>query len=155
MKGGRRRSPDLMILEGSRSGKKARPPRPAPMTEKNWKTPSWLPPYAKAFIKRYRKPLERSKVLTSWDFDAFITMACLASEIKSHVQALERDGYTVPGRQGGIVKHPQAPMLKAAQQQFRLYCDSFGLTPKGRNSLDVSPVVDDGASGPSMKDYID
>jgi P27 family predicted phage terminase small subunit len=128
------------------------------MTEKAWKTPRWLPKYAKDFVKRYKEPLERANVLTAWDYDAFLTMACLAAEIKSHVEALEKDGYTVPGRQGGIVRHPQAAMLKAATQQFRLYCSEFGLTPKGRCGLDVSVKDDDGewdGLSPRMKDLID
>ena len=159
MRGGRRKHPDLMALEGGRGRKKASPVRPEPMNKKAWTTPRWLPKAAKQFVKRYRAPLERSNLLTSWDYDSFLTMACLAAEIKSHVETLDRDGYTVAGRQGGIVRHPQASMLKAAQQQFRLYCDSFGLTPKGRCSLDISPKVDedDDWDGLSlrMKDMID
>ena len=159
MKGGRRKHPDLMVLEGSRIGKKSNPARPEPMTPKSWKgTPRWLPKYAKEFVNRYRKPLERANVLTSWDFDSFLTMALLAAEIKSHVQTLEKDGYTVPGRQGGIVKHPQAPMLKAAQQQFRLYAADFGLNPRGRSGLDISVKDDDDdwdGVTPRMQDLID
>lgn len=117
------------------------------MTENKWVTPKWIPKYAREFVSRYRKPLERSNVLTAWDYDAFLTMACLAAEIKSHVQTLEKDGYTIPGRQGSIVRHPQASMLKAATQQFRLYAESFGLTPRGRCGLDISVKDDDNRDG--------
>lgn len=143
MRGGRRKHPNLMSLEGGRGRKTATPPRPEPMTEKKWVTPKWLPKYAKEFVSRYRKPLERSNVLTSWDYDSFLVMSCLASEIKEHVEALQKDGYVLEGRQKGLVRHPRASMLKAATQQFRLYAESFGLTPRGRCGLDIRPIEDD------------
>jgi P27 family predicted phage terminase small subunit len=158
-KGGRRKHPDLMALEGGRGRKQSNSPRPEPVTEKNWRTPKWLPKYAKEFVKRYRAPLEKTNVLTSWDYDAFLFMACIAHEIKDHVEVMAKDGYVLTGRGGGIVKHPRASMLKAATQQFRLYASEFGLTPKGRCGLDVSPKVDDDGEwdglSPRMKDLID
>jgi len=142
-----------MRLEGGRGRKPASPPMPEPMTEKAWKDPKWLPKYAKEFVKRYREPLERSNVLTSWDFDSFLIMACIAAEIKEHVEVMATDGYVIKGRGGGTVKNPRASMLKAATQQFRLYASEFGLTPKGRNGLDISPKVED--ADDKMKTYID
>ena len=158
MRGGRRKHPDLMALEGGRGRKKASPANPEPMTKKTWVTPRWLPKYAKEFVKRYRGPLERSNVLTSWDYDSFLVIACLASEIRDHIQVLAKEGYTIEGRQKGLVKHPRVSMLRAATQQFRLYAGSFGLTPRGRCGLDVRPIEDDEddlLAGATMRHLID
>ena len=37
-------------------------------------------------------------MLTTWDYDSFLTMACLAAEIKDHIEVLTKDGYTVKGK---------------------------------------------------------
>ena len=140
MKGKKPRHPNLKLLEGKTKPYEDKTPKPEPKSKDKWVTPRWLPAYAKQFVKRYRRPLERANVLTSWDYDAFLTMACLAAEIKGHYEALEADGYTVRGRQQTVVKHPRVSMLRAATQQFRLYAESFGLTPRGRCSLDVKPA---------------
>ena len=148
MKGKKSRHPELKILEGKT--KSSHTPRAEPLTGK-WVTPRWLPPYAKEFVRRYREPLQRANVLTTWDYDSFLTMACLAAEIKDHIEVLTKDGYTVKGRQQTIVKHPRVSMLRAATQQFRLYAESFGLTPRGRCGLDVKPM----GKSSKMSEFID
>ena len=148
MKGKKTRHADLKILEGKARSSNA--PKAEPLTGK-WITPRWLPKYAKEFVKRYRKPLQRANVLSSWDYDSFLTMACLASEIKGHYEALTKDGWTVKGRQQTTVKHPRVSMLRAATQQFRLYAESFGLTPRGRCGLNVKPM----GKSSKMSEFID
>jgi P27 family predicted phage terminase small subunit len=141
MRGGRRKTnPEFQVLEGKRKPEDNKMPRPSPARNNDFVTPRWLPKRAKNFVNRYKKPLIDANVLTSWDWDTFLTMALLSAEIYDHYEVLEREGFTVEGRQKGIVKHPRVSMLRAATQQFRLYAESFGLTPRGRGALDIKPL---------------
>ena len=144
MRGGRRKHPDIQVLEGRRKPGSVKPVRPEPITQKN-KFPvfKWLPKEAKAFIRRYKPLLIRNNALTSWDWDSFCAMALLSAEIQEHARALQKEGYMTEGRQGGMVKNPRASLLRSAEKEFRLFCNEFGLTPRGRAGLDIKSIDDD------------
>jgi P27 family predicted phage terminase small subunit len=143
MKGGRRKHPKLTSLEGGRGRRPATPPRPEPMTKKNeFPVPRWLPKEAKSFIRRYKPLLIRNNILTPWDWDSFVTMALLSSEIRRHTEALEEEKWVLEGRQKGLVKNPRSSLLRSAQREFRLFCNEFGLTPRGRAGLDIKIIED-------------
>ena len=160
MRGGRRRDPRLQVLEGKRKPSSDKSPRPEPVTQKNqFPIPNWLPKGAKAFIRRHKDTLIRNNVVKTWDWDSLITMALLSAEIERHTKGLAKEGDMIEGRQGGLVKNPRTSLLRSAQREFRLFCNEFGLTPRGRAGLDIRVIEDeedDGLPfGSTMKDLID
>jgi len=158
MRGGRRKDPRLQVLEGKRKPSADKSPKPEPVTQKNqFPVPRGLPKEARAFISRYNDQLIRNNVLKTWDWDSFICMALLSAEIRRHTMELAKEGDMIEGRQGGIVKNPRSSLLRSAQREFRLFCNEFGLTPRGRAGLDIRIIDDDDGLpyGNRIKDLID
>jgi P27 family predicted phage terminase small subunit len=142
-RGGRHKHLDLIALEGGRSAKGVEPVRPEPITNKSkFPVPRLLPKAAKNFVKKYKQPLIQNNVLRTLDWTSFLTMAILSAEIEEHVKALSKEGYLIQGRQGKV-KNTRTSLLRSAEREFRLYANEFGLTPKGRNGLDIKIIDSD------------
>ena len=129
------------MLKGGRLGRRDRAtPHAQPLKGIFKPIPRWLPAEAKRFIREYSPMLIDRKMLSKWDRDAFVTLALLAWEIRDHTEALVKEGFTLEGRQKGLIKHPRACLLRNAEREFRLYCQEFGLTPVSRGRIAIEPA---------------
>jgi P27 family predicted phage terminase small subunit len=63
----------------------------------------------------------------------------LASETEAR-EMLQREGLTVPTADGGRKPHPAVRVAETARAQAARLLDAFGLTPQGRQSIDVAPL---------------
>jgi P27 family predicted phage terminase small subunit len=73
------------------------------------------------------------------DLRAFALLATtLAAESEAR-EAIERDGMVVVGGSGGRKSHPALKAAETARMQAMRLLESFGLTPRGRQSVDVIP----------------
>lgn len=87
------------------------------------------------------------------DLRAFeLLCVTLAAETEAR-EAIQRDGMTIEAGSGGKKAHPALKAAETARMQAKQLLESFGLTPKGRQSIDVLPP-DDRRCDPAKK-YFD
>jgi P27 family predicted phage terminase small subunit len=77
--------------------------------------------------------------LTAADLTAFALLcATLATERQAR-EVIEAEGLSVATDGGGMKPHPCVRIVENARNQSVRLLESFGLTPKGRQSIDVNP----------------
>lgn len=78
---------------------------------------------------------------TPADLRAF-EMLCEALATESELRAtLKREGLTSRTADGGVKSHPAAKMLETARSQAHRLLGDFGLTPRGRQSVEIAPIL--------------
>lgn len=135
-RGGQNRKPShLKALKGTdRPSRERETPKPLPIAPD---MPDWLDARAQEFWRKMAPMLERQGLLTEIDGPAFAVLCDTYSQIIAATEEIAKDGATVPGTQGTMKKHPGWTIRNQLAQQFRLLCAEFGITPAGRNRLDV------------------
>jgi P27 family predicted phage terminase small subunit len=63
---------------------------------------------------------------------------CLSTERELR-EVLRREGLTIPGADGNQKTHPAAKLLETSRSQAHRLLADFGLTPRGRQGVDVPP----------------
>jgi len=77
--------------------------------------------------------------LTQADLRAFELLAVtLGTEMEAR-EVLQHEGMTVPTADGGRKPHPAVRVAETARAQAARLLADFGLTPRGRQSVDVAP----------------
>ncbi|MEP6636683.1 MAG: phage terminase small subunit P27 family [Acidobacteriota bacterium] len=78
--------------------------------------------------------------LTSADLRGLELLAeVLATEAELR-ELLKTEGMTIPGADGNSKSHPACKLLESTRNQAARLLSDFGLTPKGRQSVDVYPA---------------
>jgi len=73
------------------------------------------------------------------DLRAFeLLCECLSTERELRA-VLRREGLTIPGADGNQKTHPAAKLLETSRSQAHRLLADFGLTPRGRQAVDVPP----------------
>jgi P27 family predicted phage terminase small subunit len=76
-------------------------------------------------------------VLTSADMRALELLAEVLATESELREVLKKEGLTIVGSEGGSKAHPGCKLLESTRNQAaRLLCE-FGLTPKGRQGVDI------------------
>ena len=101
--------------------------------------PTGLSPGAKLEWRPLAKACVQIGVLTGADLRALgLLCECLATE--SELSALLRaEGVTIEGGSGRKA-HPAVKLLESTRNQAARMLESFGLTPRGRQGVDVRPA---------------
>ncbi len=104
--------------------------------------PAWLSPTAREEWNRLAPILVAEGRLLPAQETAFGSYCVAVGNMLNASSAIGRDGITIEGRRGGIVKHPACTILNAAMSQVLQYGKIFGLSPASRAALDkVAPVA--------------
>ncbi len=125
------------LSEGERTGLLLDPSRP---DEPKWR--DWIPG-DKAEPKLLRKTcsetwrlvlpvLESAGVLSEIDRGAFTDLCLVTARLQQCERTLARDGLTIEGRQGSIVRHPLCTSAQQYRAQLRELYKQFLLTPAAR-----------------------
>jgi len=78
--------------------------------------------------------------LTSADLRGLELLAeVLATETELR-ELLKTEGMTIPGADGNSKSHPACKLLESTRNQAARLLSDFGLTPKGRQGVDVYPA---------------
>lgn len=129
----------LRIIEGN-PRQKPIPNPPQPRIGDLPEPPDFLPKNAKEEWVRVAVELHRLGILTQIDTAAFGAYCESYSTWRGAVEAIERDGVTVMGAHGNVVKHPMISVAREAAAAMMRYAESFGMTPAGRMRLAVGPL---------------
>lgn len=103
------------------------------------KPPAGLDPAAAAEWKRLAPLLVEVGTLTAADLRALQLLAETLASAAHLAETVKREGYTVPGAAGGVKSHPCLVALAQARAQAARLLGDFGLTPRGRGSVDQAP----------------
>jgi P27 family predicted phage terminase small subunit len=134
------RSRHLKALSGERhdrvapKGLKAQPKRP--------RMPSWLSSYAKEVWKEIVPELDKLGLISELDRGALVGYCEAAAAHRAASEILNRDGLTVQGYRGSVVKHPAWQIAKDAASQMLSFGGALGLSPAARARLH-SPIDED------------
>ena len=104
------------------------------LEKKKWKAPNWINKHGKKLYRELGPKLNEAGMLTELDLPAF-EMLCLSYGIAKEAQEqVQQDGLFVINEKGAKVKHPGTTIINQYTQQYRLYLQEFGLSPKARGS---------------------
>jgi P27 family predicted phage terminase small subunit len=78
-------------------------------------------------------------VLCKADLRAFQLLCEVLSSERELRDLLKKEGLTIPGADGNLKSHPAVSMLEKTRSQAHRLLADFGLTPKGRQSVDIAP----------------
>ncbi|KLL97549.1 hypothetical protein NJ76_13525 [Rhodococcus sp. IITR03] len=149
-KGPAPRPPALKLLNGRRegydSGGRKVNAGPGFKREPLGPPPPDLPDVAAAEWASVAPELDRLELSKAIDRTAFRTYCMAVQRLHDAQEAVDRDGLTVPGSTGSLVKHPAVAILEAAERSVRAWAQEFGLTPsaEGRISAQAADSEDDG-----------
>lgn len=76
-------------------------------------------------------------MLTRWDVNLFAAYCEAAARREAAQRELNRDGLTVTGQKGNLVKHPAVQIERDATEQMNRLGGKFGLSPSDRAGLAV------------------
>ena len=108
--------------------------------------PAYLSQRATEAWRRLAPAATNLGVLTLADLAAF-ELLCVTLGAEAEARAvLERDGLTTSTGSGGRKPHPAVRIAETARAQAARLLEAFGLTPRGRQSLDTPPPAPDPAS---------
>lgn len=107
--------------------------------------PQSLSEGAKAEWKRLAPAAVGIGSLTAADLRAFeLLCVTLATEAEARA-VIDREGLTVVAGSGGRKAHPAVRLAETARAQAAQLLQAFGLTPRGRQSIDPPPPADSDA----------
>ena len=99
--------------------------------------PSHLPDRAAVEWRHLARICIKLGTLTEADIRAFeLLCVTLAAETEAR-EVLQREGLTTPTANGGSKPHPGVRMAETARAQAAHLLAQFGLTPRGRKSVNV------------------
>lgn len=122
--------------------------------------PEWLSEEALTVWDEYAPRLERRKVLTAWDVEAFAGWCDAASRRRTAAEHLDAEGEVIVsevfdrnGKPTGT-RSTQSPWMlvwKSANEVMQRVGARFGLTPSERSQLNVNVGVGTGAPAAEAK----
>lgn len=129
----------LKILQGNPGKRKLNPDEPKPSAPRKKRPPEHLHRYAKELWIQYVPELERLGLLSLLD-TGLLEMGCSAyAEWRLAHEALEEHGRIQEIiREDGSTYRQQSPevsMAKQAYEQYRGFCNEFGLSPASRTRI--------------------
>lgn len=146
------RPPALKLLNGRRdgydSGGRKVNAGPGFRREPLGPPPPDLPDVAAAEWAAVAPELDRLELSKAIDRTAFRTYCMAVQRLHDAQEAIDRDGLTVPGSTGSLVKHPAVAILEAAERSVRAWAQEFGLTPSAEGRLSPAKPDDDEADNP-------
>jgi P27 family predicted phage terminase small subunit len=107
------------------------------------KSPSWLPPEAKAEWRRVIPGLSARRTVTKEDLTVLESYCLAVGLVRSATATLAREGETLPTKAGGEKRHPAYQTLFQAMTESRRLAAELGLTPASRNKAPVTEAADD------------
>ena len=151
-KGPAPKPPYLKLLNGRREGYdsggrkvnmgpgfKREPLGPPPPDLPFWAAAEW------AVVAPELDRLELSKAI---DRTSFWTYCMTVQRLHDATEAVNRDGLTVPGSTGSLVKNPALTVLEAAERSVRAWAQEFGLTPSAEGRLSPQAINPDDEDNP-------
>lgn len=133
------RPPALKLLNGRRDGVDSSGRKvnmgPGFKREPLGPPPDDLPPRAAAEWAAVAPELDRLELSKAIDRTAFETYCRAVQRLHDAQAAIDRDGLTVPGSTGSLVKHPAVAIVEAAERSVRAWAQEFGLTPSAEGRL--------------------
>lgn len=146
------RPPALKLVTGRRegydSGGRRINPGPGFKREPLGPPPEGLPPRAAAEWAAVAPELDRLELSKAIDRTAFETYCRAVQRLHDAQEAIDRDGLTVPGSTGSLVKHPAVAILEAAERSVRSWAQEFGLTPSAEGRLSAKAAEPDDTDNP-------
>lgn len=143
-----RRSNQAKNLSGTARADRVPKPEMAERLRTPPKSPPNLSDRAKAEWDRVAPAVVGLGTLTSADLRAFELLAQTLATATEATEALATDGLSVRTGDGGLKPHPAVRIMETARMQARALLAEFGLTPRGRQGVDVHPLK----QGPSPFD---
>lgn len=136
---GRRPKPNaLKIAEGSRNV------RPEPnFPEGVGAPPSHLNEVARIEWGRVVELLSSQRILKQTDRAAIAAYCCAYSRWVQAEEQVQRDGVTIIGLRGGMVKHPAVTVAHEAMLLVHKFSCEFGLTPAARQKVGAVAMPDE------------
>ena len=125
----------LRVLHGDRKDR-INTAEPVP-TEYDIRPPEWLRAEACEIWERLAPDLERKKVLTAWDVDAFAILCDALAQYQQASRLVAAGGVLIKGRRDAAVKNPALQVVRDCAQTIRAYAQEFGLTPSARGGLSI------------------
>lgn len=145
-KGPAPRPPALKLLNGRRdgydSGGRKVNPGPGFKREPLGSPPPDLPPRAAAEWASVAPELDRLELSKAVDRTSFRAYCMAVQRLHDAQDEVDRDGLTVPGSTGSLVKHPAVAILEAAERSVRAWAQEFGLTPSAEGRISAQAVND-------------
>lgn len=105
--------------------------------------PAHLGETAAAEWRRLAPQAHALGTLHGCDLRAFELLCEVLATEKRARETVERDGLTVPTADGGAKAHPAVKAMEAARNQAHRLLADFGLTPRGRQGVDVQEETHD------------
>jgi P27 family predicted phage terminase small subunit len=98
--------------------------------------PQWASDGAREIWARLAPDLEKRKVLTTWDVDAFLILCEALARYRNATALVNGSALLVQGG-SGLMKNPALQVQAEAERTFLTYAARFGLTPSDRQSIKV------------------
>ncbi len=144
-RGPAKRPSNVALLHGERKDR-INDSEPKPDDQLTVEPPSWLDATARRVWQRLAPDLQRKKVLTAWDVEAFAVWCdavCrrrrAARKLRAQGEVIDAPVYNKNGEMTGTrtVKNPWTLVLNEADAQVQRYGARFGLTPSDRADLKI------------------
>lgn len=148
--GGKNRRPNhLKILEGAEERHINRD-EPVPEGVSSLEPPVKLSDAERKVWDRLAPDLVAKRVMTEWDYDAFVTV-CRAVALREQCWQKMNDpadpeyGLTAQGSAGGIIPNPLFRIIARCNDDLARFGGRFGLTPADRAALKVDAEEQQGS----------
>jgi P27 family predicted phage terminase small subunit len=149
---GRPRKTDTLKRERNtlRPSRKVRPDAAARI-KRAPSAPARLSARAAAEWRRLAPVAVKLGTLTPADSRAFeLLCETLASEAEAR-ELIAKEGMTTTTDSGGVKPHPAVRVVETARAQAARLLADFGMTPRGRQSVDVTPLPNAAHVSPATK----
>jgi len=103
--------------------------------------PPWLDADARKVWRYTIAELKAMKLVTRADRDALAAYCTFVVQFERMTRLVNTTGGLIKGRKDGVVKNPAAQLQRDAAQMMAKYAAEFGLTPRARSEITVTPDV--------------
>jgi P27 family predicted phage terminase small subunit len=128
---------NLRILHGDRADRINRnEPKPSDALPV---CPPWLDDDARKVWDYTLTELKTMRLATRADRDALAAYCTFVVQFERMTRLVNTTGALIKGRKDGVVKNPAAQLQRDAAQMMARYAAEFGLTPRARAEITVTP----------------
>lgn len=99
------------------------------------KPPEWLHGEARKAYTAMVNDLWKAGILDKVDASLIVSAATCMGEIVDATKDIEKNGLTIRGAMGGVVKNPSVTVRQQARAEFRQLSDLLGIGPSARARL--------------------
>jgi P27 family predicted phage terminase small subunit len=124
----------LRVLHGETAPSRVNPNEAKPRAAAP-QTPGWLSGRALEVWHRTCVELKHMGLLSAADGDALTVYCQAVAHYEEAVALVAQDGMMIPGRDGGVVKHPAMQFVRDQAVLIKVMAREFGLTPAARVGL--------------------